>query len=425
MIEFFHPHKCRDKRCSKLRSSVQAAGLAYCQDLRRKPQAKTNDSSMRSLLPVVIGNRTYDSLPDTNAPCNVMDENMASVLGVTVDRDPRKQRTFKNALGQHSRSLGVTSIRLSFAHDGIHQKWPCQFAVVAKCAASLVIGDPFLRLTRTMDMFRHRLKRVKISEKTWKLMHMDTPRRKISCHVDGEHVLGNADSGADADFASLKYAQLRGWDIQPLPDDKGFVTLADQQVVKVQGFVDANLLIQDEERQRRFCIIDGLICNVLLGDETIDVMEVFSKHQDSLVDLDLDLSSTTVNNEFCVIRWAEFYDEVGTFVNQQLRKPSKLESEGGGRKQRFLSRLGLSKRKTAKSLSDRDIEVGLMHKLEEVDIMEARFQLEASDLLSTLTGDELVTLKQLDHERRKKHKDNRQEIIRLIQHYRQWAGDER
>lgn len=175
--------------------------------------------------------------------------------------------------------------------------------MVKKCAEPLVIGAPFLEWTRTLTTFRHRLKRVISSVRTagWRLMHMDVPRRRMGCHVDAEHVFVNTDTGADADFASLDYALLRKWDISPLPHDEGFVILSDNKVVKAQGNVDTELRIQGEARRRRFYILDGLVSDVVLGEETIDTMDVFNKYRDSFVDL----PGHDEDSQFCLIRWKD------------------------------------------------------------------------------------------------------------------------
>ncbi|KAI1198777.1 hypothetical protein F5X97DRAFT_323046 [Nemania serpens] len=98
----------------------------------------------------------------------------------------------------------------------------------------------------------------------------------------------DADTGSDIDLVSLKYARSRKWYITPLPHDEGFVILADEEIVKLAGYVDADLSFLGEPVMKRFNVLEGLTSDVVLGDETLGALEAFARHQDLFVTMAVD-----------------------------------------------------------------------------------------------------------------------------------------
>jgi hypothetical protein len=61
-------------------------------------------------------------------------------------------------------------------------------------------------------------------------------------------------------------------------------------VVKVFGFVDVSLGLKGHVPRSRFYVLDWLVCDVLLdvllGDYTLENLDVFNKHVESFIDLE-------------------------------------------------------------------------------------------------------------------------------------------
>jgi hypothetical protein len=171
-------------------------------------------------LPINLNGKTHHALADTMASKNVMSEEHAASIGAVIDGSPGKQDTFVNAVGESFRSLGQTTMEVSFPGDPL-KKIRQTFTVVKNCAAALVMGDPFLRMTETLTKFRYRLKRVaRTITQPLRVCYMDAPHRQLSCSIDGHSVLANADTGSEIDLVSLEYAIRRGWYFENLgPDD--------------------------------------------------------------------------------------------------------------------------------------------------------------------------------------------------------------
>lgn len=243
----------------------------------------------------------YNALPDTMASKNAMSEGFAVSIGAIIDRSPGKQHTFVNAVGKSFRSLGETTMEVSFLDDPSKKIWQT-FTLFQNCAAPLVIGDPFLRMTETLTKFRYRLKKVTCTVKRcWRVCYMDVPRRQLSCAIDGHSVFANADTGSEIDLVSLEYANQCGWHIEKLGPDDGFVELADGSIVKVAGYVEAWLEVDGKSSRKTFYVLDRLQCDVLLGDETLYSLDAFNQHESLFVDwADVDGRA-----EFHAIKWKE------------------------------------------------------------------------------------------------------------------------
>lgn len=265
----------------------------------------------RSILPINLNGKTHHALADTMASKNVISEEHAVFISAVIDRSPGKQHTFVNAVGKSFRSLGETTMEVSFPDDPSKKSWQT-FAVVKNCAATLVIGDPFLRMTETLTKFRYRLKKVtRTIKQCWRLCYMDVSHRQLSCSIDGDSVFANADTGSEIDLVSLEYANRRSWRLEKLGPDDGYVELADGSIAKLAGYVDAWLDVGGKSSQKTFYVLDRLRCDVLLGDETLHSLDAFNQHEGLFVDRDV------INgySEFHAIKWKE---RVKDHVNQIL-----------------------------------------------------------------------------------------------------------
>ncbi|KAH9908476.1 hypothetical protein F4778DRAFT_776773 [Xylariomycetidae sp. FL2044] len=387
----------------------------YLLDIATEPSNDEEPSAMRrprerSFLPVVVGDKVIDAFPDTNATCNVMTKNFALSHNVPIKRSLGRQRIFTNAVGQQSTSIGEASLRVSFP-DEPTKSWLCNFAVAQKCPEGLVFGDHFLRtVTETVTRFRHRLKKsVSSLKKVWRLMHMERPRQKLHCHVDAEPVFANTDTGSDVDIVSLEYARHRDWDITRLPNDEGFVILSDGSLVKITGYVDANLRVAGKAKEKRFYVLKGLVTDVILGDDTLDELDVFNKHAESFVDLD----DADAVEDFYMIEWVERLSRIEREVDDIL-------AQNGGQPQvaaaprntwsRFAS-ARLRTRDSARAPSNYAITTELRRRLERLDSVEDQLDTEALERMKDLQGAELLREQQDSAARKAKYRQLRTKLL--------------
>ncbi|KAI0508639.1 hypothetical protein F5B22DRAFT_386203 [Xylaria bambusicola] len=258
-------------------------------------------------------------------------------------------------------------------------------------------------MTETVTRFRHRLKKAvsDLARRTWRLMYMQRPRQKLECLVDSERVFANADTGSDIDLVSHEYAKFRGWDITRLPDDEGFVVLSDGTTAKVFGYVDADLRVQGHATgERRFYVLDGLVSDVILGDPTLDELDVFNAYVDSFVDL----KDVSTAEDFYMIEWVERLNELEAKVDDLLSAThgtatGPLVAAPIRKWGRFL---GAAKRRGGLKVDHKpgDIKAELRRRLQDLDGVEDQLSSLSLKRMERLVGNELRR-EQSDNEARK------------------------
>lgn len=290
-----------------------------------------------------INGRPAHALPDTGIIGNAICEDYALDLGAIIER-PASKHHFVNAKNQPFESVGTTKLTISIpealSKTSPKRDWVCSFAVVKHLAAPLVLGNQFLRKTEALVSLSHLMVRKTISvisdkfdrlKKVWRFMHMDMPTQKLGCSLDAEPAFAALDSGSDIDVVSLVYAKFRKWRIKPLPEGEGYVLLANNELVKLSGYVETTLGIRGGCIRRRLYVLDGLVCDVVLGDPTIEALDIFNKFQSSLVD-------TTVAEDmdpFHMIQWVEEIDQIEHELEDLLARPS--IASGGTSKSGWIS----------------------------------------------------------------------------------------
>ncbi|KAJ9608351.1 hypothetical protein H2200_007339 [Cladophialophora chaetospira] len=360
-------------------------------------------SLQRLVLPAIMNGIACDALPDTMSTANIMTKAHAISIGAAIDPDARKRSQFTNACGTSFDALGEVVVDVTFPSEPCKIWRGCRFAVVEKCAAAVIFGDAFLRATETLTKFRSRLKKTSayLPRKLWRICYMDAPLRQLSCAIDHRSVRANADTGSDVDLVSAEYAKSRAWRIQPLPEDTGHVILADETVRKVAGCVEVPLTVANTTISNTFYVLDGLVCDVLLGDGTLEMLDVFNRYEDHFVDTNLNVENGICHN----INWQKTVDRR---LEQILQDdfPSRTAAELGGAR---FNRIGLnlvSSEKNArawKEAFDRAIHL--------LDDREVTAQVRSQRaMVKQLKGNELEHARRQELERKEKHRRKAERI---------------
>ncbi|KAL1871655.1 hypothetical protein Daus18300_004655 [Diaporthe australafricana] len=266
-------------------------------------------------------------MPDTGAVVNAISEDYALSIGAVIKRPPH-QNDFTNAKNRKFKKIGETQLVVLIPDTDMRRltgrKWTCSFAVVKQLAAPLVIGLRFLRMTQTYTKLAHLLVKKTLSvfhdhlhglKRVWRIMHMDLLTQKMACYLDDRAIFAALDSGSDKDVVSLDYASSRNWKTIPLPDGEGYVMLANSELVKLIGYIEKAFQVPGGYLEsRRFYVLDGLASDVVLGDPTIEALDLFNNFKGDLIDLD------TAEDMDCfhMIQWVETIDKMGEEVEQIL-----------------------------------------------------------------------------------------------------------
>ncbi|KAG6365557.1 hypothetical protein INS49_007168 [Diaporthe citri] len=384
----------------------------------RSPLNTSYRARERRFLPLEINGRPAHALPDTGITGNAICEDYALDIGATIERPPSKHH-FVNAKNQPFESVGTTRLTVSIpealSKNCPRREWVCSFAVVKQLAAPLVLGNQFLRKTEALVSLAHLMVRKTISvmgdkidrlRKVWMFMHMNLPTQKLGCSLGAEPAFAALDSGSDIDAISLTYAKLRKWRIKPLPEGEGYVLLANNELVKLSGYVETTLGIRGGCIRKRFYVLDGLVCDAVLGDPTIEALDIFNKFQSSLVDT----TAAEDMDPFHMIQWVEEIDQIEHELEELLaERPSAAFS--GTAKPGWISSIRKGARRKGKPAEGEGIVNGLSNMLEDVEVRSANWRRAAEAELLRLTGDE-HTRKKEEFDKRKKQNDGLRDKIR-------------
>jgi hypothetical protein len=400
--------------------------------------AKGGRNEPRSFLPVLVEGNVARALPDTEAGYNVVTETYAKSMGATLDRSPHIQKTFTNAVGRKFQSCGIAELNIALPKDA-GKVLRSKFAVLKKCAEPLVLGNSFLRENEifTKAGYSHDLVKAvsssvaASSKRMFRVMHMEQPRQKLTCALDRQHALANADTGSDIDLVSLQYARSRGWEIKRLHEhEESYVMLADEDEVQLAGYVEACLSVEGNEMMKRFYVLQGLVCDIILGDPTLESLDVFKNFKDSFIDWHQGEDS------MCMITWAKRFDKVEEDVEDILRRLDHAGGPSQGRSDRPWLQSIFSRRTNKPHRPDLegkwrdgildavysygwsdmriDTKYKLQSQLHKADSIETEYRTEFAKKEVWLKDDALRREQEEDGRRREKHDQVRRRILKHI-----------
>jgi hypothetical protein len=290
----------------------------------------------RTVLPIIIDEHIFDSNPDSGSEENIMTFELVTRLGLSIENGEEHQREFRIANGKVVKALGRVQALCAFAKDrGVAVL--ASFYVFRTLVSEVIMGMDFLDSTETLTKHKYRLdKKVVSRHGIYQVSALNNPRRRLRCTATGKSMLANADTGAEMDLISLKYARLRGLKCHKLEAGETQVQLADGSTTNLGGkvFLDIKMKTDgpsstsmgltrrfySEAVKRPFYILESLTCSLLLGEETLEELNVFEKYRESLV-LENVEESCLDRPEVCTILW---FDTIEKFFSSGTKAPPPL-----------------------------------------------------------------------------------------------------
>ena len=235
-------------------------------------------------LPMIIRHSTIISRPDSGSEENIMLEDLAVSLGLQIDSAPEVQKEFRIANGKIVKALGRTTANCCFAKDRTVEL-RCFFYVFQHLISPLIMGMAFLDETETLAKYRHRLELRNISPThPFQLCSLGYPRRKLYCLANSEPELATADTGSEIDLMSLAYVRKRGFVVKEVDMLHSTIEFADGSLSNLQGKVEVEIKIGDESSARywrEFYVLDGLTCDVLVGEDFLNSTAAFESYSNA------------------------------------------------------------------------------------------------------------------------------------------------
>jgi hypothetical protein len=260
-----------------------------------KRNIKNRFRSTRLGLPITLdtagGPATVLACADTGAEENIISYDLATALGLRLlDASPKKE--FMLASGKVVEAIGQISALCSFGVEtwSLAASMRCVFNVFLHLASPIIMGEAFLEETQTMTRYRERLVRIQRPNlQALQVYSLGRPRKDLMCYINGELTRAIPDSGSDLDIMTPQFAQERGLHIH---NHEEIIEFADGSTALTCGFVQVELAVMKLEGSSPevtkcenvdIFLLDQFVHNMLIGVDSIEELNIFTKHSDALV----------------------------------------------------------------------------------------------------------------------------------------------
>jgi hypothetical protein len=288
----------------------------------------------RYSLPVLLDGHIIASTPDYGSNVEAIDHALAERLGLRITSSEVARKKVRLGNGDYLKPLGTVLAWIEFA-KGPRGARAVTFSVFDKLVTGvqLVLGRRFLDETEILTKHRDWLDECRPNHsRVPRLMLMPGSARFLPCFLDNHKVYAAADTGSDVCLISGEYARRRRLNVAPVQEHERYLELPGLHLAEVSGKVElkfdtlyatkspnysrsisvastvgnkANAAVNDGDHYQMFYVLPSLTCDVLLGEELLDSIDVFGCHLDTFVDCCL---SDSNNCELKAIKWASRMD---------------------------------------------------------------------------------------------------------------------
>lgn len=200
------------------------------------------------------------------------------------------------ANGKLLRTIGTLRATWQFSTDP-ESSWNVVFHVLEDFIYDLVLGNEFLRATKTMAQNKKRLSRVPRPLRALAVLlvnNLGPVNQRLLGMMNGALVEALPDSGSEPNLVSLEYAIRQGWRDRIDGTDVRLLQFADGAVERTMG----SLAVMWKFRTAQgggsleggvtvlFHILYGCVYDAILGEDVLTETDAFSKHEESFIDID-------------------------------------------------------------------------------------------------------------------------------------------
>jgi hypothetical protein len=228
----------------------------------------------------IVGGTEVPCLPDKGAACNFMSLQHAERHGIPITPPDPHSRITKLGNGKQVETAGHAT--LSFSFKGETESHQLEFVVLPRCIKDVILGSPFLRLTKLFEHHAHRIVRKMRKFSGLQACYTASQERVVGM-LDGELVHALPDTGSDVKLVSEDYAKRRGL---PINHDSHYcfpLTFADGSKSWTSGLAkDVSWQYGTEGGKTTLCdfyVLKDLQCDVLLSYDFLHRTEAFSLHE--------------------------------------------------------------------------------------------------------------------------------------------------
>ncbi|KAB5572029.1 hypothetical protein GE09DRAFT_1268445 [Coniochaeta sp. 2T2.1] len=229
--------------------------------------------------------------PDSGSDDNIISHDFAMSAGFKIQVSDSEPRRFSVANGKVVEAVGQVQAHCAFVTED--KRIPdCIFHVFNTLAVPVIMGMDFLRQTETLTKHTYRLvKELAPAMQSLRVNSVGKPKQSLLCRLNNYVGCARPDTGSDLDLVSRTFANSRGFAIEPAFEQLEF---ADCSIGYTSGLVRGTFSVGDfsdvrgflprgEAIDLEFYVLDSLNSDILLGQDTIDELGIFSSHVQSFI----------------------------------------------------------------------------------------------------------------------------------------------
>ena len=147
----------------------------------------------------LVGGTEVSCLPDKGAACNFMSLQHAKRHGIPVTPSQSDNKITRLGNGKVVKIAGHAT--LPFSYKGEAESYQLEFVVLPRCIKDVILGSPFLRLTKLFEHHAHRIVRKLRTISGARACYTASQERVVGM-LDGELVHALPDTGSDVMLVS-------------------------------------------------------------------------------------------------------------------------------------------------------------------------------------------------------------------------------
>ena len=233
-------------------------------------------------LPSTLNGRDISAVPDVGAAANFIALRYVRSHGLTVNSAARK--SVQTAVGSAVDIMGTVTLPFSFKdEERVHH---LRFNVMREAVHDVIIGSPFLKLTKTYTRYKHRLQQM-LREIRLPRLHFLGSHQYVQGWVHGACVDAVPDTGADVPVMSLAFAEQHGFEVITNAEHRILLQFADGSTATTVGMVrDMNWSFGSSEVQHHInvYVLEELQTDLILDNTFLYDTNAFVAHERDFLD---------------------------------------------------------------------------------------------------------------------------------------------
>ncbi|KAL4948177.1 hypothetical protein BDW69DRAFT_189509 [Aspergillus filifer] len=218
-------------------------------------------------------------------------------------------------------SPGMVHVPWRFADERGTHSVPCW--VLPKSTQQLILGNPFLSVTKTLTEFSSRIKHELVTlPRKLRLQLLGEKSQRLWGYLERTGTVALPDTGSDVMFISKSYADKFGLTIDEAHEHLLEVEFADGGTGWTREVVrDAEWTVGNKATHTDFYVLDNLCVDVILSNDYLFENNIFADCEQCLFDANLEDGLRKLCNIRLIGKYGETLDQLEGEYHQDLNSP--------------------------------------------------------------------------------------------------------